>query len=183
MKRSICLITLVMMALCSAACGKKEETESVPDINDYLVTYDVSEENFDEFFEIVPVVEKYDENQEPEFYDILLVSKKYDEGLIYYDCEGGFFNLDFKENNGTYSIIIGESFMQELFFTGTGHIKAEFLDTAELVFNDNSLKMTYLKKDYVKEITPVKQSYEDLYTIVLLDGTEIERSWRPDYPY
>lgn len=57
------------------------------DINDYLVTVELTPENFDEYFEFVTTPTFNDFGEQNDYLKLGLRSKKYDEGLILYGVD------------------------------------------------------------------------------------------------
>jgi hypothetical protein len=180
----------------SSITSLKEEylAETAGDINDYLVTVELTPENFNDYFEFVTIP---GQNAFGERSDTLWVgvrSKKYDEGLILYDIEGAEhcdditieFITDLTESQeaNTSQMRLAELLS---FLSGFGGYGTEKDSLSYELSRIAGSKLTYIKKEYIDsyEIPPV--SSPDLHstesTVVLKNGESFNLWVNPDYPY
>lgn len=158
------------------------ETESleIDDINDYLVTVDLTADNFDEYFEFVtePQYTSFGELQ-GEAISYGLRSKKYDDGLVLYTddniiIEYNLFDQDAQENQ------ISQCGFEQLLYFGQG-----FGNDAKLEYLRNTEgTVVFLKKEYIANysIETNKDKYGEA-KILLRNGEEIIRGIYEGYPY
>lgn len=170
---------------------KESKAQKYGDIESYLVTTELTKDNFDEYFEFVTMQEKnaFDE------YDgnvwIGLKSKKYDDGLILYNIYDNHYNdeitIEYAYNNGEWSDTNQEKLSSILHFGighGCDHPESFSLSSIERIAGS---KITFIKKDFVEsyEIEPFSSpdQHSSQATITLKNGESFYASVNPDYPY
>lgn len=170
---------------------KASKAQKYGDVEDSLVTVELTKENFDEYFEFTTMLGK---NAFGEYDDTIwagLKSKKYDEGLILYNPYN-------KQMNDVITIeyTYGDDEWKN---TGEGKL-SDFLsfsdgfggqdpETFSIVPTGRiaGSKITFIKKEFVEsyEVEPFtsQDQHSSLATITLKNGESYTTSVNPDYLY
>ena len=171
---------------------KKTEAnkEKYGDIEEYLVTVELTPDNFDEYFEFVTSVH-YTAFGTEDLFLYGLKSKMYDSGLIIYDLNNAEYNDDiaigYKWSMGDVAHSDGVSdYLRNLLRIGNGmNIMYKDLFKAEPLGKIAGTKLTFIEKDYVESYEIDSRSADLLgnTTITLKNGEIIKRQTNPDFPY
>ena len=172
---------------------KKNEAikEKYGDIEDYLVTVELTPENFDDYFEFV-AIERYNAfGEKTGSCPLGLKSKKYDEDMILYGLNDKNYcddiSVEFTYYVGGGSNTVSYSLRELLTFTrGIGASSADSI-TFKPTGRITGSKLTYLKKDYVdsyemEEITN-PQYFVTNAIVRYKNGQGFGFTVCPDYPY
>lgn len=148
-------------------------------IEDYLVTVELTTENFSDYFEwkSFPSLDAFGE--ETDYWDMVLTSKVYQEGLVFYQSDAKY------EKDGS-------GYEYELHLGCTGQTRDLERWKAEKV-DHVSGSVTFVKSDYVMEYTIYKDDptfhrycpdnpFRDA-NVALVNGENIFRSILPGYEY
>ena len=180
-------------ALSSISQLKKEYmAANCGNINDYLVTVEITPENFDEYFEFVSFHGKnaFGEQDDKRVY-IGLRSKKYDDGLLLYGLDDRQYSdditieffCDFLGSDPKYDklcslVMFGYSVSSSNLIPASISLKSGRISGS---------RITFIKKEYVEsyEIEPVSSPEKTVSgaTITLINGEIIHRVVNPDFPY
>lgn len=168
------------------------------DMEKYLVTVELTPENFDEYFEVVvsPVVDAFGET---DHWVLGVRSKKYDDGLILYGLDDSDycdsieleFTLTYYDDNGTdkdqYKCSLDDALALDAwsFWDVDSSITFDSLDRMV------GSKLTFIKRDFVEsyDILPAEHpedpedSFYTTATITLKNGEVFDRMIARDYPY
>ena len=148
------------------------------DVNDYLVSVDLTADNFDEYFEFAsePQYNEFGEKLEG-VYSWGLNSLKYDEGLIIYDMD------DIVIEYNAYGDGKETTRLSQLLYFGRGY-------SEEMTMTVNRMtegKVVFIKDEYIKSYDVDEESFNyngwGDATIILKNGEEIYRSMHKNHPY
>ena len=170
---------------------KESKAQKYGDIDNYLVTVELTKDNFDEYFEFVTMQGKNAFNEYDGNVWVGLKSKKYDEGLVLYNLNDNHYNdvitIEYTHSANDWTETEQEKLTNILSFsTGYGCDYPESLSISPTGRIAGS-KLTFIKKDFVEsyEIEPISSPDQNSSqaTITLKNGETYYASVNPDYPY
>lgn len=156
--------------------------EEAGDIADYLVTVDINDDNFSDYFECVKF-KKYNSfgEEDTQMKGYGLKSLAYDEGLIFYNADG--VNVELA-TDGWKSDDSLSSLLSNGCFVGSGSSFDELTVEFSRVTDGT---VTFVKSDYVDSYELEDYQNPDPHykkaVITLKNGEVIERGTNPDYLY
>lgn len=156
--------------------------EEVGDIADYLVTIDINDNNFSDYFECVKI-QLHNSFGEPDnqMIGFGLKSKAYDDGLILYDVTGVNVELMLADSPTDYDLA-------SLLSCGCSYGGGYTIDELPISFSRTTGgTVTFIKSEYVDsyELEDFKETRPDYKNavITLKNGETLSRLTQPDYLY
>ncbi len=158
--------------------GEKDDAsdDKISEIDDYLVTVEINNDNFLDYFELVTEKAYNAFGEEENYIRCGVKSKAYEDGLILYDCDSITVEYEISDTSG-HPHKIENSLMSLLSITDSYTSGGDF-DAYTISFvRTTSGKATFVKKEYAASYEVESQADESTAKITLKNGEILARYW------
>lgn len=170
---------------------KASKAKKYGDIADYLVSFELTADNFDEFFEFSTIQGKNAFDEDDDIIWIGLKSKKYDEGLAFYRISDTQYNddvtIEYTYNSGGWEQT-SESGLDELltfnYGVGIDHNDSFSVEPTGRIAGS---KITFIKREFIEsyDVEPIENKSQHITqaTVTLKNGDVYYLNVNPDNLY
>lgn len=170
---------------------KESKAAKYGDVADYLVSFELTADNFDEFFEFAAIQGKNAFGEDEDTVWIGLKSKKYDEDLVFYRISDTEYNddvtIEYTYNVGGWEQTSESTLSQLVCFNNGIGIDNKDSFSVEPTGRISGSKITFIKKEFVESYDVKPASNQSLHitqaTVTLKNGDVYYLSVNPDYLY
>lgn len=170
---------------------KDSKAAKYGDTADYLVSFELTADNFDEFFEFSTIQGKNAFGEDEDILWLGLKSKKYDEDLVFYRISDIEYNddvtIEYTYNSSGWEQTSESTLSQLLSFNYGIGIDNNDSFSVEPTGRIAGSKITFIKKEFIEsyEVEPISNQSQNITqaTVTLKNGDVYYFSVNPDYLY